>query len=277
MPTFTAADGSELHYYQDDFTDPWRETPVVLLQHGFSRSGLFWYPWVPFLGNGYRVLRPDMRGLGRSQVPEDQYSPSLDALAGDLVRLLDTLGIPKVVYVGESFGGIVGLKLAHDYPDRVRALVLVNTPCRLPGGELRRRFSAGGDWERAMGQGVGNWSRQTLDMRLDTHQAPQGLQEWYIAEMDRTSSGVAQKLQAYLDTLDFRGQLKGVSVPTLLLVGELTPTSPLEQQEFMASQIPDCRLVVFPGVGHGINAIYPERCVAELRQFLAGLDEGNKP
>ena len=41
MPTFTAADGTELHYYEDDFTDPWREAPVVLLQHGFSRSGLF--------------------------------------------------------------------------------------------------------------------------------------------------------------------------------------------------------------------------------------------
>jgi pimeloyl-ACP methyl ester carboxylesterase len=86
--------------------------------------------------------------------------------------------------------------------------------------------------------------------------------------MDRTSSSIGRKLQAYLDTLDFRPYLKEVATPTLLLTGEESPTSTLEQQQFMADQLPNSRLVVYPGLGHGINAIYPEWCVAQTREFL---------
>jgi pimeloyl-ACP methyl ester carboxylesterase len=108
-------------------------------------------------------------------------------------------------------------------------------------------------------------------MRLDTRVAAPGLKEWYIAEMDRTSSAIARKLQAYLDTLDFRDHLKEITVPTLLLVGADTPTSPLDQQEFMASQIPNCRLAVYPNLGHGINVLQPKWCTEQIREFLHSL------
>ncbi len=88
--------------------------------------------------------------------------------------------------------------------------------------------------------------------------APQGLIDWYIAEMDRTSSSIGRSLQAYLDTVDFSPYLKEVETPTPLLVGEESPTSTLDQQRFMAEQLPDCRLVVYLCLGHGINAVHPE-------------------
>src|SRR5918992_1222874 len=169
MPTLQIEHSLQLYYEDDDFTDPWRTAPVMLLQHGFSRNGRFWYNWVP------------------------------------------VLGVEQIVFVGESFGGIIGLQFAHTYPQRTRALVLCNTPCRLPHGELRQRFSAGGDWDAAMARGVAHWSTATIDMRLDTRVAPPGLKEWYIAEMDRTSPAIARKLQAYLDTLDFRDHLKEIT------------------------------------------------------------------
>lgn len=268
MPTVRVDTDIELFYDDDDFTDPWLTAPVMLLQHGFSRSSRFWYNWVPLVGREFRVLRPDMRGMGRSTVPDERYEPALETFAEDVRRLLDHLDIERVVFVGESFGGIIGLQFAHAYPQRTRALVLCNTPCRLPHGELRQRFSAGGDWDAALRQGVGTWSTATIDMRLDTRLAPAGLKEWYIAEMDRTSPTVARKLQAYLDTLDFRPYLKEITVPTLLLVGADTPTSPLDQQRFMAEQIPHCRLEVHADVGHGINVLKPEWCVQQLRDFL---------
>jgi 3-oxoadipate enol-lactonase len=268
MPTFQLEENLAIHYEDDDFTDPWHTAPMMLLQHGFSRSSRFWYNWVPLLGQEFRVLRPDMRGMGCSTMPGERYEPSLDIFADDVRCLLDHLGIERVVFVGESFGGIIGLQFAHTYPERTRALVLCNTPCRLPHQELRQRFSAGGSWDAALEQGVGTWSTATIDMRLDTRIAPPGLKEWYIAEMDRTSPTVARKLQAYLDTLDFREHLKEVNVPTLLLVGEETPTSPLEQQRFMATQIPSCRLEVYPKVGHGINVLKPEWCIQQIRDFL---------
>ena len=266
MPTLRMGPDVELHYHDDDFTPPWQSAPAILLQHGFSRNGGFWYNWVPLLGHEFRVLRPDMRGMGQSTMAGDRYEPSLDTFVDDLRTILDHLGIDKVVYVGESFGGIMGLKFAHRYPQRTRALVLCNTPCRLP---RRERSGPGGDWDAAMNRSIGAWSTATIDNRLDTRFAPQGMKEWYISEMDRTSSSIGRKLQAYLDTLDFSPQLKEVETPTLLLVGEESPTSTLVQQQFMAGELPNSHLVVYPGLGHGINAIYPEWCVAQVREFIA--------
>ena len=65
---------------------------VMLLQHGFSRSGRFWYNWVPMLGREFRILRPDMRGMGHSTMLEARYEPSLDTFATDIRYLLDHLG-----------------------------------------------------------------------------------------------------------------------------------------------------------------------------------------
>ncbi len=180
MPTLPIEQDLELYYEDDNFTDPWRSAPAMLLQHGFSRHAGFWYNWVPLLGREFRILRPDMRGMGCSTMPAERYEPSLLTFASDVRRLLDHLGIDRVVFVGESFGGIIGQQFAHAYPERTRALVLCNTPCRLPHGELRQRFSAGGDWDAALGQGVGTWSSATIDMRLDTRVAPEGLKAWYI-------------------------------------------------------------------------------------------------
>lgn len=269
MPTLTLNPDVTLYYEDHDFTDPWEPAPAILLQHGFSRSAKFWYNWVPRLGPDFRILRPDMRGMGQSTLPDDLYESSLPVFADDTRQLLDHLGIDQIVFVGESFGGIIGLQFAHTYPERTRALVLCNTPCRLPHGELKARFSAGGDWDAALAKGVGNWSTATIDMRLDTRHAPPGLRDWYISEMDRTSPTVARQLQAYLDTLDFRASLPEIQVPTLLLVGADTPTSPVEQQQFMAEHIPNCRLEVHPGVGHGINVLYPDWCIKQMRRFLS--------
>ena len=265
MATLAVAPGAELHYHDDDFTDPWRPSPAILLQHGFSRNGRFWYNWVPLLSREFRVLRPDLRGMGESTIAEDAYEPSLDLFMADLNAILDHLGIDRVVYVGESFGGILGLSYARAFPDRVRAVVLCNTPCRLP---RRGRADPDSDWDTAMRQSIGAWSTATINMRLDTRFAPDGMKDWYISEMDRTSPSIGRKLQGYLDTLDFRPYLKEVQTPVLLLTGEESPTSTLEQQQFMADQLPRSRLVVYPGLGHGINAIYPEWCVAQLREFL---------
>ena len=266
MATLRVNSDVEFHYYDDDFTDPWRSAPTMVLQHGFARSGRFWYSWVPPLAHEFRILRPDMRGMGRSTIPEDRYEPSLNTFADDLRIILDHLNIDKVVFVGESFGGIIGLKFAQTYPQRTRALILCNTPCRL---RRRDHSGPGGDWDTTMSRGVGLWSTATIDMRLDTRVAPKGLREWYIAEMDQTSPSNGRRLQAYLDTLDFSPHLKDVKTPTLLLVGEESPTSTLEQQQFMAGQLPNCRLVVYPGLGHGINAIYPEWCTQQVREFIA--------
>ena len=143
MPFVGAGPGVELHCYDDDFTDPWRSAPTMLLRHGFSRNGRFWYSWVPLLSRQLRILRLDMRGMGHSTVDQNEYGPSLDILVEDVKSILDHLGIEKVAYVGESFGGILGPNFAHRYPERIHALVLCNTPPPAPPGALRPERGSG--------------------------------------------------------------------------------------------------------------------------------------
>ena len=66
MPIVKRPKKPDLFYAIDDFTDPWRNAPYLILQHGNGRSSRFWYSWVPYLSRFYRVVRPDMRGLGLS-------------------------------------------------------------------------------------------------------------------------------------------------------------------------------------------------------------------
>ena len=66
MPNFKRSDTLNLHYAFDEFYDRWENRPFLLLQHGNGRSAAFWYLWVPHLAGRYRIIRPDMRGLGNS-------------------------------------------------------------------------------------------------------------------------------------------------------------------------------------------------------------------
>jgi len=69
VDSFTASDGIRLGYCIDDFTDPWKEAPVLLLLHAAMGSARRYYAWVPPLSRHYRVVRMDLRGHGSSQIP----------------------------------------------------------------------------------------------------------------------------------------------------------------------------------------------------------------
>src|ERR1700754_1066658 len=71
MPFLKRPGEPDLYYDVDDYTAPWRNAPYLVLQHGYGRSGRFWYSWVPYLARFYKVVRPDLRGLGRSAAPFD--------------------------------------------------------------------------------------------------------------------------------------------------------------------------------------------------------------
>src|SRR5436853_122034 len=100
--------GFRMHYVLDDFTDPWLPHETVLMHHGFMRSYRWFYGWVPTIARHYRVVRPDARGHGASEAPGWDFEWSLEGLADDVLGLIDHLGLEKVHYIGESFGGLVG-------------------------------------------------------------------------------------------------------------------------------------------------------------------------
>ncbi|TMK32826.1 MAG: alpha/beta fold hydrolase, partial [Alphaproteobacteria bacterium] len=85
---FTASDGLSLAYYTDDFTDPSKKAPTLLLLHAAMGSARRYFAWVPHLARDWRVVRLDLRGHGRSQVPPAEQMLTLDRLVLDVAELL---------------------------------------------------------------------------------------------------------------------------------------------------------------------------------------------
>ena len=101
---FAASDGLSLAYYIDDFTDPWKNAPMLLLLHAAMGSARRYFAWVPHLARDYRVVRLDLRGHGRSQAPPAEQKLTLDRLVLDVAELLDHLGVAQAHLVGNSAG-----------------------------------------------------------------------------------------------------------------------------------------------------------------------------
>lgn len=103
--------------------------PAVVLVHGCPGMAFSWRHQIPALvAAGYRVIAPDMRGYGESDTPEAVEAYDIAQLAGDLVGVLDTLGIERAVFMGHDWGGLVAWQMPLLHPSRVAGVIGVNTP-----------------------------------------------------------------------------------------------------------------------------------------------------
>jgi len=121
LTSFTASDGVPLAYYIDDFADPWKQAPTLLLLHAAMGSARRYYAWVPELSRHYRVVRMDLRGHGNSPVPSAGRELTLERLVRDVAELMDHLGCPSAHIVGNSAGGYLAQQLAMNRAERVRS------------------------------------------------------------------------------------------------------------------------------------------------------------
>ncbi len=116
------------------------EGPAVVLCHGFPELARSWrYQFGAIQDAGFRVIAPDQRGYGGSDVPKEVEDYDLAHLTGDLVGLLDVLEIERAVFVGHDWGGFVAWSMPVMYPDRCLGVVGVNTPyAAMPSTEMMR-------------------------------------------------------------------------------------------------------------------------------------------
>ena len=272
MPRIPIAEGASLHCAVDDYLWPWDNPTPVLMLHGFARNARFWNRWVPAIAERRRVYRPELLGCGESDSPPAGYKITPDAIAGQIVAVLDHLGLERVHWVGESSGGIVGVLLAAKYPERIASLVLCNTPTRI-SDEIKRiyaldRASAS---EAMRAYGVGEWCRRTLGYRLDTEHAGPELCDWVVAEMDRTRPDVAAELHDCFESVDTLPLLAAIDIPVLLLSGDRSRIAS-EQQRALVERLPRGRLELFAGYGHGVNLLQPQRCARASLEFWRALE-----
>lgn len=257
----------EISYTIDDFTDPWKRAPWVLLHHSVAGSSRRWYAWVPALARSYKVLRYDIRGHGDSPWPASNGHFTLDTLVDDVVGVLDALDIRRVHFVGALGGGAVGLRFAHDNPYRIRTLTLVASTPRLSEGQIDLLR-----WKDLMDEsGVKGWLMADAMARFGN--ASPELAEWYAEEGARTTVAVAKAALSSMAEVDLVPLLPEIKLKTLILAGEQDTIAPVSIQQLMAQRLPEAELKVFPGVGHEMKVLIPDILAAETLAFLKRADD----
>jgi pimeloyl-ACP methyl ester carboxylesterase len=116
------------------------EGPPVVLLHGWPQHWYLWRDVIPVVAPHARVIAPDFRGFGWSEVPDDGYEKT--QLARDVIALLDELGVGEFTVTGHDWGGYVGFLLAMEHPDRVKGLLAANVLPPWPPSDRKRMLDA---------------------------------------------------------------------------------------------------------------------------------------
>lgn len=275
MPS-TRVNECDFHFESDDFTDPWADAETIWLQHGFGRSGRFWYQWPPLLAADYRVIRRDMRGHGQSTDPGPGFEFTRELLLSDMIGFLDALGLDSVHYVGESVAAMLGVRAATLYPERFKSLTLVAMPPRMLGKDAdlsEDRLSAGGaDRTTALReQGVGAWAEALMvPGKFAGLDGEPERKEWLLSEWGKTPTHVATALMDCVMGFEVESLLGELEVPTLVLAPARSALQPLAGQVAIRDAIPEAGIAVIDGPGHEIYVDRPAECAAALRTFLNG-------
>lgn len=252
--------------------------PAVVLLHGYTQTGDMWSPLASELARDHTVVVPDLRGLGLSSRPQGGYDKKTQA--GDIVRVLDALGIRAADVVGHDIGTMVSYALAAQHPDRVTRLVVMDAP--LPGvgpwDQLVRNralwhFSFGGpDVERL----VAGRERIYLDrfwneFAADPAKLTEATRAHYAGLYARPGAmraGFAQFAAFEQDARDNQiFAARKLAMPVLAVGGgeSLGPTMAV----VMRAVANDVRETVIPDSGHWLMEEQPAAVVAAVRAFLA--------
>jgi len=264
MPTLKSP-GLEMHYEVDDFTDPWTPPETILLLHGNCESGQAWYGWMPQLARRYRVVRPDMRGFGRSTPMQRDFKWTLDVIIDDYIRLMDHLGVERFHLVGAKIGGTVARAFAARQAKRVATLTLIGTPTPFRAGTTERIPA----WtEMFETKGVEHWARESMAGRLGDHFPAEGA-EWWTKFMGRTAVSSQVGFIATIACVDITPDMPNIACPTLVITTEQSGLASVEENRAWQKTICNSSLLVLPGNSYHVAATDPERCATATLDFIA--------
>lgn len=273
MPYVERAHEPTLYYDLDDYTDPWKNAPAIVLQHGFSRNSRFWYSWVPYLSRFYRVVRPDLRGLGNSSARFDFATLGIEAYLADLDAVIDHVGVESVHYCGESLGGILGMVFAARYPGRVRTLSLVSAPVYISDHDKESTtygYSSRSEALRNMGSRA--WAEASNAGRRFPPDADPGLLRWYVDEMGRADAELLVAMFRWISEASAVPYLPRINAPVLGLYASSGPITDDEQLRLLRKNVPDITFVSIASRYHAIQNIAPAACALEVLHFAAQHD-----
>lgn len=258
---FTTSDGMRISYEIDDYTDPWRKADTLVMVHSAMASARRYYAMVPALARHFRVVRMDMRGHGKSQVPPPDSPLSMERLVADLVELIAHLELPAVHLLGNSAGGYVCQNTAIAHPDRVKSLVLFGSGPGLKGTD------ATGWVERIGAEGLRAFLARTIGYRFGAEVDP-GIVNFFLDEVEKNDVPWLARFVGLMSSLNWADRLHLIRCPTFLIIPGQDTASGVRDYSPMTDNIPDIRSVTLDGVCHNACDSVPDRCAEAALGFL---------
>jgi 3-oxoadipate enol-lactonase len=248
------------------YTDSGLGQPVVLL-HGYPFNRSLWTEQVSALSNSYRVITPDLRGLGESDATPG--AATMNRMAQDVAALLDDLEISRAVVGGLSMGGYVALAFYKQFPSRVRALFLADTRAQADTdeGKQTRHQQA----EKALAEGMAGIADSMLPKLLTPEtvsKRPELVKRVRDMMLKTKPEGAAAALLGMAQRDDQTELLAQIACPTLILVGREDPITPIADSEKLHREIAGSRLTVIENAAHISNLERTEQFNEELLRFL---------
>lgn len=246
-----------------------RDRPLVVLVHPIGLELSYWGEQIAALESRFDVLAYDLPGHGRSG-PFEGFDHGFASMAEQVHALITQAGRGAAHVVGHSLGGMVAQTLAIAHPDVVRSMTLIDTACTL-SDEGRKIISQRADITRQGGMAA------ILQPTLDRWFAPD-----FAARRPDVLDRVSKTLLAcdpevhaviwgHIAQLHTRPKLESVRCPTLVMVGELDPTTPVAASRLIAQGIRGAELSIVPGTSHMPTLESPEAVNARLTAFLNAL------
>jgi 3-oxoadipate enol-lactonase len=278
MPYATAADGVRLHY-----EDVGSGTPIVFV-HEFAGDHRSWEPQLRYFSRRHRCVAYSARGYRPSDVPQSHEAYTYRHFMGDVLAVLDHLGLAQAHLVGLSMGGYSALQVGLRHPERARSLTLAGTGSgseRAYTQEYRRhaaqtatKFETLGSPEvvKTAGLAPGRIPFAVKD--------PRGFAEFFDAFAGHDAQGSANTQRSFQGArpsiYDFEDEIRRLALPTLIMVGDEDDAC-VEPSLFLKKTIAASGLAMFPKTGHVLNLEEPALFNQTLDGFLTLVEAGRWP
>ena len=243
--------------------------PPLVLLHPFPAHHGLWLPAAQSLISRYRVVLPDLRGHGDSEIGDGPAT--MEKHASDLARVLDDAGVGRAIFCGVSIGGYILFEFWRRYRGRVAALGLCCTRAQADTGEARNTRLKNADLVLERGT---EWFVDLMAPKLlgkSTQEArPDLVADARRMMLQMSPQDIAQVQQGMAARPDSVTTLKTINVPALVVLGEEDTLIPLSDGELMRQHIANSHLAVIPKAGHFAVWEQPETVGKLIRQFVDG-------
>lgn len=259
--TYIEANGARVNY---ELSGP-VGAPVVTLSHSLATNLEMWEPQMGALLPRFRVLRYDTRGHGGSEASPPPYS--FAELAEDARALLAELSIERTHFVGISLGGMIGQHLALAHPEVLAGLVLADTTGRTPA-------EASPTWDERI--------ETALTAGMEAHVEPT-IERWFTLDFIEQHAGAVDPIRDMIRTtsvegyvgcaaavrgMDLLDRLSALKAPTLIIVGDQDPATPVSAAEQLHDRIAGSELALLESASHLSNVERPHAFNRALLDFL---------